>query len=127
MAWMYLSLACSESLLFGFFTAPPSASPSSPSSHTLLAKRFPVAWKCAMTAGSQALTSSVRERTLERCVPRWRCSPEHSMHMRTPRLREAQSGPAAPHSTHSPLPATWESTSRGRGSEGPGGSMREAR
>ena len=45
------------------------------------------------------------------CTPRRRCTPEHSMHMSWPKLREAQSGSAAPQSQHAALPGTARSVS----------------
>lgn len=37
-------------------------------------------------------SSRPRERTLEMCEPRLRCTPEHSMHMSTPKFKLAHSG-----------------------------------
>lgn len=37
-------------------------------------------------------SSSPRDRTLLMCEPRFRCTPEHSMHISTPRFRLAHSG-----------------------------------
>lgn len=42
---------------------------------------------------SRGQSSRSRDRTRDRCVPRLRWMPEHSMQMRAPRLRLAQSGP----------------------------------
>ena len=51
--------------------------------------------------------------TLDICTPRFLCTPEHSMHRRTPRFRDAQSGSAAPQSAQISLPATFLSNSIG--------------
>lgn len=59
-------------------------------SHTLLASSLPMA---VMTLRSSSGHSSrSRERTLDRWVPRFRWMPEHSMQIRAPRFRLAQSG-----------------------------------
>lgn len=62
------------------------------SSHTLLASSLPMADITLMSSMGQSSRS--RERTRDRCVPRLRWIPEHSMQMRAPRLRLAQSGSA---------------------------------
>lgn len=62
------------------------------SSHTLLASSLPMAVITLMSSMGQSSRS--RERTRDRCVPRLRWIPEHSMQMRAPRLRLAQSGSA---------------------------------
>lgn len=60
------------------------------SSQTLFANSFPIEDITLMSSIGQSSRS--RERTRERCVPRFRCIPEHSMHMRAPRFKLAQSG-----------------------------------
>lgn len=62
------------------------------SSHTLLASSLPMADITLMSSMGQSSRSS--ERTRDRCVPRLRWIPEHSMQMRAPRFRLAQSGSA---------------------------------
>lgn len=60
------------------------------SSQTLFASSFPIEDITLMSSMGQSSRSS--ERTRERCVPRLRCIPEHSIHMRAPRFKLAQSG-----------------------------------
>ena len=51
--------------------------------------------------------------TFDTCTPSLLCMPEHSMHSRVPRLREAQSGSAAPQSQQTALPGTLRRMSKG--------------
>ena len=51
--------------------------------------------------------------TLDMCTPRSRWTPEHSMHTRTPRFKDAQSGSEAPQSAQVSFPHTFLSTSIG--------------
>jgi hypothetical protein len=82
-----------------------------PASHRLLAYSLPSASNTENMGGSHALTSSVQLRTFDTCTPSCRCTPLHSMHSSTPRFRLAQSGSAAPQSTHRRLPGTRRSRS----------------
>ena len=50
-----------------------------------------------------------RGHTFEMCTPRRRWAPQQSMHIRMPRLRDAQSGSAAPQSAQSWLPGACPS------------------
>lgn len=59
-------------------------------SHTLFASSFPMEDITLMSSIGQSSKSS--ERTRDKCVPRFRCIPEHSIHMRAPRFKLAQSG-----------------------------------
>lgn len=51
--------------------------------------------------------------TLEICTLRFLCTPEHSIHSRIPKFKDAQSGSWAPQSAHSVLPGTLCNTSSG--------------
>ena len=51
--------------------------------------------------------------TFDIWTPRFLCTPEHSMHRRAPRFRDAQSGSEAPQSAHILLPSTFLSKSIG--------------
>lgn len=59
-------------------------------SHTLLASSLPMAVMTLMSSSGHSSRS--RDRTLDRWVPRFLWMPEHSMQMRAPRFRLAQSG-----------------------------------
>lgn len=60
------------------------------SSQTLFANSFPMEDITLMSSIGQSSRSS--DRTRDRCVPRFRCIPEHSIHIRAPRFKLAQSG-----------------------------------
>lgn len=66
-------------------------------SHTLLASSFPMAVMTLMSSSGHSSRS--RERTLDRWVPRFLWIPEHSMQIRAPRFRLAQSGSDKQHHT----------------------------
>lgn len=59
-------------------------------SQTEFAKLFPIVSITLKCPGGHS--SNVRDRTLLMWDPRFRCTPEHSIHIRTPRLRLAHSG-----------------------------------
>lgn len=68
-------------------------------SHTLLASSLPMAVMTLMSSSGHSSRS--RDRTLDRWVPRFLWIPEHSMQIRAPRFRLAQSGSDAQHHTRS--------------------------
>lgn len=98
-------------------------------SHTEFARLFPIAsitliWQAlqwnewttsarleldsidGIVKNTHVQSSRPSERTLLMCEPRFRWTPEHSMHMRTPKLRLAHSGFGASQSTQKLLPGT---------------------
>lgn len=66
--------------------------PSRAPSHTLLAIAFPIAVITMLSSTGQSSRS--RERTRDKCVPRFLWMPEHSMHIKAPKFKLAQSGSA---------------------------------
>ena len=71
-------------------SAPTLVYPSRAPSQTLLAIALPIAIITMLSPTGQSSRS--RERTLDRWVPRFLWIPEHSIQIRAPRLRLAQSG-----------------------------------
>lgn len=59
-------------------------------SQMLLAIWLPIAASTFVSSLGQSSRSS--DRTRDRCVPRFRCIPEHSMQIKAPRLRLAHVG-----------------------------------
>lgn len=76
--------------------------PSTQPSHTLLAMAFPMAVITMLSSTGQSSRS--KDRTRDRCVPRFLCIPEHSIQIRAPRFRLAQSGSEGQRQLHFSAP-----------------------
>lgn len=96
--WLWLDPEYQAALTHLLASGPGFSRPWALASHTLLATSLPMEDRTLMSSNGHS--SKSRDRTLDRWVPKFLWIPEHSMQMRAPRLRLAQSGSVAARMTN---------------------------